>query len=119
MTRTQCRDQSKSRVSDVSEGNWKHKKISCRINEPSILGLGFPPMVCKKEEISWTFVKIGCLYVTFVGSPRPKDTFGQCRIAAGNIARTLQQYFCTSQDGQNRNERAAFCSFIVSPMTGL
>lgn len=77
-------------------------------------------MAYKNKEISWAFVNSSWPpYVTFVGSPRTIDTFGQCRIAAENIARTLQQYFLLPkvETGKNRNEKGGVLarSLLVQP----
>ena len=88
-----CRDETKkSGALDVSEGNWKHRKYHVELTSPRSLVWDFLQWLVRTKKFpghssSWP------PYVNFVGSPRPMDTFGQCRIAAGNIARTLRQYF--------------------------
>lgn len=108
MTRTQCRDQTK--CLRCLRGELEVQKISCRINEPSILGLRFPPMACENERNFPDIHQVGRLTSPSLGSPRPIDTFGQCRIAAGKHCSDITaKYFVLPKTTKTETKRAAFC----------
>ena len=91
------------------------KKISCRINEPSIIGLRFPPMAYENEEISWIFVKLAALRYLRGLSAAHRHIWPMSHRRRKDSS-DITEIFCTSQDGQNRIEWAAFCWFVVSPI---
>src|SRR5882757_2508864 len=72
MTRTQCRDQSKSRVSDVSEGNWKHRKYHAELTSPRSLVWDFLQWSARREKFPGHLSKLAAFTLPSLALRGPK-----------------------------------------------
>ena len=107
MTRTQLSRPIKEELRlRYLRGELEALKISYHVGlmSPSIIGLEFPPIVCKNEGHLSMLAALRLRYLLRWPSAAQEDIFGQCLIPARNI--WLGYY------SQKINEEAAFCQVI-------